>query len=445
MKIFNTLSNQLETFKPIYKNTVNMYVCGPTVYNFIQIGNARPVIFFDVVRRYFEYLNYTVNFVSNFTDVDDKIITKAIEDETTEIEIANKFIEAFYEDVERVGSSTKYLAPRVTEYMSSIIAYIEKLVEKDYAYAIEGDVYFRVSKIEEYGILSGRKLDELNVGSRIEVNKKKENPLDFTLWKKTDVGVTFPSPWGEGRPGWHTECIAMIQDIFDGPIDIHGGGADLMFPHHENEIAQNRALHPHYIANYWMHNGHLNIDNKKMSKSEGRYILVKDLDYDYMGFRLFTLSTHYRAPINYTDEVLEANVQEWDKIKRAYTQAFYKLDLAEYLDEEVHEYEHLESIKDRFMYAMDQDFNTPNAITEIQNLVKYTNQKIRQKDALDPLLSALNLFDTFFEILGLKPNVKRMTKETRSIYMEWADARKNKDFDKADRLREALTERGVLS
>ena len=445
MQIFNTLTNKLEVFKPIHKNTVNMYVCGPTVYNYIQIGNARPVIFFDVVRRYFEHLGYTVNYVSNFTDVDDKIITKAIEDQTTEIEVANKFIEAFYEDVNRVGSTTKYLAPRVTEYMSSIISYIEHIIQKGYAYQVDGDVYFRVSKIPDYGILSGRKLEELQVGSRIEVNQKKENPLDFTLWKKTEVGVNFPSPWGEGRPGWHTECVAMIQDIFDGPIDIHGGGADLMFPHHENEIAQNRALHTHTIANYWMHNGHLNINDKKMSKSEGNYILVKDLDVDYMGFRLFTLSTHYRAPINYTDEVLSNYVNEWDRIKRAYTQAFYKLDLAEYLDERVQEYEELNDISKRFMNAMNDDFNTPNAITELQNLVKYTNQKVRQKDALDPLLSAVHLFDTFFNILGLTVKITKMTKETRHIYMEWADARKNKDYAKADRLRETLTERGILS
>lgn len=445
MKIFNTLTNTLEPFKPIHKNTVNIYVCGPTVYNYIQIGNARPVIFFDVVRRYFEYKGYTVNFVSNFTDVDDKIITKAIEDELTEKEVAEKFIQAFYEDVERVGSSTKYLAPRVTEYMDSIIQYIEKLVEEGFAYAIEGDVYFRVSKIDAYGILSGRKLDELQTGARIEVNTKKENPLDFTLWKATSLGIKYPSPWGEGRPGWHTECVAMIEDIFGGKIDIHGGGQDLMFPHHENEIAQHKALHKEVVANYWMHNGFLNINDKKMSKSEDNYILVKDLDIDYMGFRLFMLSTHYRAPINYTDEALKHYVAEWDKIKRSYSQSFYALDLAEYLDEKVQENDELKSIRKAFEIALDQDFNTPNAITELQNLVKYANQKVRQKDQLAPLLAALHLFDDFFEVLGLKPGVSRMSKATRSIYMQWADARKNKDFEKADRLRDELTQKGVLS
>ncbi|MFW6319403.1 MAG: cysteine--tRNA ligase [Bacillota bacterium] len=444
MKIFNTLTNKLESFKPIHENTVNIYVCGPTVYNYIQIGNARPVIFFDVVRRYFEYLGYTVNFVSNFTDIDDKIITKALADQKTEMEIANKFIDAFYKDVERVGSSTDYLAPRVTEYMDSIISYIKKLVDKGYAYEIDGDVYFRVSKMDDYGILSGRNIDDLTSGARIEINNKKENPLDFTLWKKTDLGIKFPSPFGEGRPGWHTECVAMIDDIFGGKIDIHGGGADLMFPHHENEIAQNQALHHHYTANYWMHNGHLNINDKKMSKSEGNYILVKDLDKDYMGFRLFTLSTYYRSPINYTDELLEQYVQEWQKLKRTYTQAFYKLDIQEYLDEPIITFKELETIKKAFTDAMDNDFNTANAITELQNLNKYTNQKIRQKEAQDALLAAVHLFDIFFSILGLNPRVKRMNHATRNMYMEWADARKNKDYEKADYLREQLSEKGVL-
>ncbi len=444
MKIYNTLTNKLETFKPIHKNTVNMYVCGPTVYNYIQIGNARPVIFFDVVRRYFEHLGYTVNFVSNFTDIDDKIITKALEEEKTEMEIANQFIEAFHKDVERVGSSTKYLAPRVTEYMSSIIAYIERLVKKDFAYQIDGDVYFRVSKMKDYGILSGRNVEDLTSGARVEINDKKENPLDFTLWKKTDVGLKFPSPWGEGRPGWHTECVAMIEDIFGGPIDIHGGGADLMFPHHENEIAQNHALNHNFVANYWMHNGFLNINDQKMSKSEGNYIFVKDLDVDYMGFRLFTLSTYYRSPINFTDALLENYITEWQKLKRTYTQAFYKLDLAEQLDESVLPIEAVETIKTNFMAAMDNDFNTANAITELQNIAKYTNQKIRQKDQYSELLAAVKTFETFFAILGLDPKTSRMSKAIKSMYYEWADARKNKEYDKADRLREALSQKGIL-
>ncbi len=444
MRIFNSLTNRVEAFKPIHKDTVNMYVCGPTVYNYIHIGNARPVIFFDVVRRYFEYKGYTVNFVSNFTDVDDKVITKAIEDEMAETEVAEKFIKAFYQDAARVGSSTKYLAPRVTEYMSSIISYIERLVQEGYAYTADGDVYFRVSKIKDYGILSGRKVDDLIEGARVDVNVKKENPLDFTLWKKTDVGITWPSPFGEGRPGWHTECVAMINDIFGGPIDIHGGGSEIKFPHHENEIAQAKALDHHHIANIWMHNGQLNIDDKKMSKSEGRMILVKDLDVDYMGFRLFTLSTHYRSPINYTDEVLDSYVREWQKIRRVYKQSFYHLDLAESLEISPEITENLKAIELRFMDAMDADFNTANAITELQNLVKYTNQTLRSHNSDKALKAAIDLFDTFFKILGLNPGVTPLTTADRAIYMAWDDARKNKDFDKADRLREKLNARGIL-
>ncbi len=444
MEIFNTLTRKREKFVPINDDTVNIYVCGPTVYNYIHIGNARPVIFFDVVRRYFTHLGFTVNYVSNFTDVDDKIITKAIEDETDELTIANKFINAFYEDAQRLGSSTQYLAPRVTEYMSSIISYIEQLVESGSAYEVNGNVYFRVSKAPDYGILSGRRIEDLKQGARVDVNTEKEDPLDFTLWKKTDVGIKYPSPWGEGRPGWHTECVAMIKDIFGGKIDIHGGGSGLMFPHHENEIAQEHAISNHHIANYWIHNGLLNIDDKKMSKSEGRVILVKDLDQDYMGFRLFTLSTHYRSPINYTDEILRSHVNEWEKIKRVYSQSFYQLDLHAQLNKNAVFNRRLSEIERGFMKAMDDDFNTPNAITEIQNLVKYTNQLLRKTDTFEELRGAVELFDTFFYILGLDPDIKRLSDRERAMYAAWTDARRNKDFDKADRLREKLFEKGII-
>ncbi len=445
MKIYNSLSKKIETFEPLHENIVNMYVCGPTVYNYIHIGNARPVIFFDVVRRYFEHIGYTVHFVSNFTDVDDKIIVKALEDEQSERDVAEKFIKAFYEDVARLGSSTRYLAPRVTEYMSAIIDYIDRLVQAGHAYVVEGDVYFRIAHAKGYGQLSGRKTEELESGSRIAINTRKEDPLDFTLWKKTEVGVTYPSPWGEGRPGWHTECVAMIEDIFGGEIDIHGGGVDLKFPHHENEMAQNEALHKRSLARYWMHNGHLDFGDKKMSKSEGNVILVKELGLDTMGFRLFTLGNHYRSPITYTDATLEHYVNEWKKIKRAYAQSFYALDLAEYLDESVQSFAEVDAISRRFMAAMDDDFNTPNAMTELQNLTKYANQCLRGKQDLDALLAAVRLFETFFAILGLNPDVERMSKATRNIYLAWTDARKNKQFEKADRLREQLVEKGIFA
>lgn len=445
MRIFNTLTHSIETFKPIHPDTVNMYVCGPTVYNFIHIGNARPVIFFDVVRRTFEYLGYTVNFVSNFTDVDDKIITRAKELEIDEMELTQTFIKAFLDDVERLGSSTKYLAPKATDYMQPIVAYIGQLMAKDFAYEVEGDVYFDVSKLKSYGILSNRKIDEQEMGSRIAINDKKRHPLDFTLWKKTTEGVHFDSPWSQGRPGWHTECAAMIDDIFGEKIDIHGGGSDLVFPHHENEMAQSFALHSHHLANVWMHNGHLQINDAKMSKSEGDIRFVKDLTVDPMGFRLLTLGTYYRAPLMFTDEALDMYSNEWDRIKRTYAQAFYALDLVELLDGKEKSYPEIESLHDQFIDAMTDDFNTANALTHVYALVKLLNQKLREDNAFDILLAAFNNLKTMFQILGLKVSLKRLSKADRNMYLAWEDARKNQDFERADQLRHKLTERGILS
>lgn len=444
MKIFNSYSNQLEEFVPRHPGKVNMYVCGPTVYNYIHIGNARPVIFFDTVRRYFEFRGYDVTFASNFTDVDDKIITKAIELETTEKEIAERFISAFLRDVEKVYSKTDYIQPKVTEYMDKIILYIQQLIDTDYAYEIDGDVYFRVSKINDYGVLSNRNIDDLISGSRIEINDKKENPLDFTLWKKTEVGITFDAPFGEGRPGWHTECVAMIDDIFGEEIDIHGGGSGLLFPHHENEIAQAEALHGHHVARYWMHNGLLNFGGGKMSKSDGNVILVKDLTIDPNVFRLFTLSTHYRSPINFTEDTLDNYVTEWDKIIRVYKQLFLTLDLEDSLYGNAKIEPDLLVIYKSFLEAMDTDFNTPNAITALQDLVKKTNQLLRSKTEAEVLLSAKKIFDDFFEVFGLKMELTPLSKDDKKTYLDWEKARKDKDFNEADRLRDILQEKGIL-
>ena len=444
MKIFNSYTNQLEEFVPLHPGHVNMYVCGPTVYNYIHIGNARPVIFFDTVRRYFEFKGYKVTFASNFTDVDDKIITKAIELETTEQELAEQFITAFLNDVEKVGSKTDYIKPRVTEYMDKIIEYIQTLIDKDYAYKSGDDVYFRVSKIKDYGILSNRNIEDLINGARVEINENKENPLDFTLWKNTGEGITFHAPFGTGRPGWHTECVAMIDNIFGEEIDIHGGGNGLLFPHHENEIAQAEALHGHHVARYWMHNGMLNFEGGKMSKSEGNMILVKDLTIDTNVFRLFTLSTHYRAPINFTDDVLDNYQTEWDKIYRVYNQLHVKLDLLDMLHGNAKIHPDLLQIYKDFLDAMDQDFNTPNAITALQDLVKKTNQLLRIKTEPEVLLSAKKLFDDFFEVFGLDAGLTPMTKADKALYHDWLEARKDKDFEEADRLRDILQEKGIL-
>lgn len=444
MKIFNTYTNKLKEFVPVQEGKISMYVCGPTVYNYIHIGNARPVIFFDTVRRYFEHRGYEVKFASNFTDVDDKIITKALELEVAEKEVSEKFISAFLNDVNKVNSKTDYIQPKVTEYMDHIISYIKQLVDKGYAYEVEGDVYFRVAHVKDYGALSNRNVDDLISGARIEVNSKKENPLDFTLWKKTDVGIQFDSPFGMGRPGWHTECVAMIDDVFGGKIDIHGGGSGLMFPHHENEIAQSKVLHNHSIANYWMHNGLLNIKGSKMSKSEGEQVLVKDLSVDTNAFRLFTLSTQYRSPINYSDEALAVYEKEWEKITRLYKQIYLKLDLEDGLFANAKIDPDLLGIYKNFLNAMEQDFNTPNAITELQNLVKKSNQLFRSKTENEILLSALKVFDDMFEVLGLRLEASPLEKEDKEVYLKWIEARKQKDFEKADQYRDVLQEKGII-
>lgn len=444
MKIYNTYSSSLEEFKPIRPNEVSIYVCGPTVYNYIHIGNARPVVVFDVVRRYFEYLGYKVRFVSNFTDVDDKIIQKAQDLHRPELEVSRFYIESFLKDAETIGSYTDYIQPKVTEYMDHIVHYIEDLVRKGYAYVVDGDVYFRVSKVDEYGHLSNRNVDDLISGSRVEINDKKENPLDFTLWKKTETGIAWDSVFSKGRPGWHTECVAMIDDIFGGRIDIHGGGSDLIFPHHENEIAQCEATHNHNIANFWMHNGRLNMEGEKMSKSLGNVLFVKDLPVDPMAFRMFLLATHYRAPLNYSLDALSVYEGEYAKLNQALVALYRKLDLSNAFETKELTLPELMGMKERFLSSLEQDFNTPNGITEIQSLIKWTNTAIRGKADISSLQEALGLFELMLSIFGIRHQAKRMSEEDKGLYVRWEEARKNKDFALADELRQALQEKGLL-
>lgn len=444
MKIYNSYTDSLEEFKSIHPNKVGMYVCGPTVYNFIHIGNARPVVFFDTVRRYFESKNIDVTYVSNFTDVDDKIIQKAIEENKSEIEISSFYINAFLEDLKALNCKTDYIQPKVTNYMDHIIDYIKNLVDKGYAYVVDGDVYFRVSKVNDYGILSNREVDDLISGSRVDVNILKENPLDFTLWKKTEEGINFDSPFSKGRPGWHTECVAMIDDVFGEKIDIHGGGADLKFPHHENEIAQAKVTHNHQVANYWMHNGRLSFKDVKMSKSLGNVILVKDV-FEKMALRYFLLSTHYRSPLNYSEETFNMYIKEFDKLENTLKSLFFKLEIdkkfndnASILDVEVNQ-----EIAN-FNESMDNDFNTANAITALQSLIRLTNVNLRKKANFDLLNDLYHGIKYMIDILGLKVELKHISDENREIYFDWQSARKNKDFDKADKLRKELTDRGIL-
>ncbi len=444
MKIFNSYSNQLEEFISLKENQVNMYVCGPTVYNYIHIGNARPVVFFDTVRRFFEARGYQVTFVSNFTDVDDKIIQKALDENLSELEVSSKYIQAFLIDIEGLNCKTDYLKPKVTEYMDFIIGFIQDLIDKNYAYNVDGDVYFRVSKIDDYGRLSNRNIDDLISGSRIDINPKKESPLDFTLWKQTEVGINFSSPFSQGRPGWHTECVSMIDDIFKGQIDIHGGGMDLQFPHHENEIAQAKALYNHSIAKYWMHNGRLSFKEEKMSKSIGNVVLVKDVE-EKLALRFFLLSTHYRSPLNYDEEVFAMYVKEWQKLENAYKTLFYKLDLVKELDLniEIKDIEIKNEINN-FDLAMEDDFNTANAITALQSLLRLINSNLRKKLVFTKLNELLKALNYMVDILGLKVEVTPLTDEHRSVYESWQKARNDKDFSLADDLREKLTRRGIL-
>lgn len=444
MKIFNSYTNELEEFKPIHPGKVSMYVCGPTVYNYIHIGNARPVVFFDTVRRYLTSKGYDVKYASNFTDVDDKIIQKAIEENNSELLVSQKYIEAFLSDIESLNCKTDYLQPKVTEYMEYIIDFIDDLVKKGYAYNVDGDVYFRVEKISDYGKLSNRNIDDLVSGSRVEINLKKESPLDFTLWKKTDVGINFDSPFSKGRPGWHTECVSMIDDIFHEQIDIHGGGMDLKFPHHENEIAQAKALHNHSLAKYWMHNGRVSFKNEEMSKSLGITVWVRDIA-EKMPLRYFLLSTHYRSPLNYDEESFSMYIKEWQKLETAVKQLFFKLDLNEKLKENqvISNGEILSEINN-FNLAMDDDFNTANAITSLQSIIKTINQALRTKldfTFLNELYSAIKYM---IEILGLEVKTKAMNSKDREIYENWQKARKNKDFESADVLRSELVSRGIL-
>ena len=445
MKIFNSYTNQLETFVPRHQGIVSMYVCGPTVYNYIHIGNARPVVVFDTVRRYFESQGMVVKFASNFTDVDDKIIQKAKEEGVDEKTISEKYINAFLKDVASLNSRTDYIKPKVTEYMPKIVDYIQELITIGYAYEIEGDVYFRVSKLKEYGQLSNRKLDDLISGSRIEINEKKESPLDFTLWKKTEEGIHWHTNFSDGRPGWHTECVAMIDDIFGEEIDIHGGGTDLMFPHHENEIAQSLAKNHHTVAHYWMHNGRLNLEGEKMSKSTGNVVLVKDLNVNKLAYRMFLLSTQYRSPLNYSPEALDVFDKEWQKVQKSVEQLYRLLDLNDQLkDNVVVNASDLVDINNYFIESMEADFNTPNALTALNQLMKAINSKLRQKPDFEWLNQAYALTSKFLYILGLDFNLTKLSFEEKSLIKQWEQARINKDFELADQLRQLLVSKGLI-
>lgn len=437
MRIYNSLTDKVEEFKPINEGKVTMYVCGPTVYNYVHIGNMRPVITFDMVYKYLKYLGYDVKYASNYTDINPKI-TKAAETlGMTEREVADKFIKAYEEDLKNYNCSNIDYRPRVINYLDDIFNFISKLIEKGYAYVVDGDVYFRVSKIKDYGILSNQSIEELISGSRVDIDEKKENPLDFALWRKTTEGETFTSPWGEGIPGWHTECVVMINKLFGDKIDIHAGGVDLKFPHHENEIAQSIALNNNYIANYWMHNGHININNVKMSKSLNNFILAKDFIKEHSAnvIKLAFLSTNYRQPLNLTDKVFDEALIIDNKIKTVLKSANNELNI-----KNIH---NIKEEKDStFEEYMNDDFNTPNVITLLLSLVKNLNQEIRNKG--NNILTLTNKILTITNILGLSYSMPEFTEKQKETYNNWIKAREDKDFALADTLREKLVKENIL-
>lgn len=451
IKIYNTLTREKEVFVPQVKNEVSIYVCGPTVYNYIHIGNARPAIVFDTVRRYFEFKNYKVNYVLNFTDVDDKIIATANEQNVPVQEITNYYIDAYLADVKKLGVKEATHHPRVTEMIDEIIAFIKGLIEKDYAYEVDGDVYFKPRAFDGYGKLSDQSIDELRSGARIKVGEGKEDPLDFVLWKTAKPGeISWDSPWGNGRPGWHIECSAMAKKLLGDTIDIHAGGQDLAFPHHENEIAQSEALNDKPFANYWMHNGYMNIDNEKMSKSLGNFVLTKDLikAYDPMVLRFFMLSVHYRNPINFTDELIKDTENAFDRIKTAYTNLGHRKaasvnvreDNAAWLDKiSVHQAS--------FEAALEDDFNTANAITVLFDITKDANLYLNEKQTTIEVIEAFQeALEKLLGILGIELTLEAdlVDEDIDALIEERNQARANKDFVRADEIRDLLKAKEIV-
>lgn len=441
--LYNSLGNKKELFKPIKEGKVSMYFCGPTVYSSPHIGNFRPPVVFDTLKNVLTYIGYDVTSVSNYTDVDDKIIKRAKELGITELELSNSVIKEFEELLKAVGSTKPTYTPRPTVYMPQIIQYLKDLQDTGYAYEVDGDLYLRVKRIPNYGELSNNSIEELENGARIEVDSRKEDPIDFALWKKTTEGIKWASPWGEGRPGWHTECCVMINSLFPeqhGLIDIHGGGFDLKFPHHENEMAQAKAHNHNKLANYWIHNGFINLDKEKMSKSLGNIVLMKDVVKTYGGlaFRHFVLSSHYRAPAIFSDKSLldsQKKVQQWESsLKKAYI----KLALN---DLEIPDVEMNEKV---LSYLLD-DLNTPNAITEIYEDNKILNNVLRQKEVdLKALQHASGVLKKDLEVLGFNFAYPVISLSDKKLFSEYYKAKDEKDFVQSDKLRQILIEKGLF-
>lgn len=457
LKIYNTLTNQKEVFTPLVPGKISMYVCGPTVYNYIHIGNARSTVAFDTVRRYFEYRGFDVNYVSNFTDVDDKIIKRANEEGLTPEQIADKYIAAFYEDTDALHVKRATKNPRVMENMDDIITFVEDLIEKDYAYEVDGDVYYRTRKFKHYGQLSDQNIDDLRAGAseRVEADSqtKKEDSVDFALWKAAKPGeISWSSPWGEGRPGWHIECSVMSTKFLGDTLDIHGGGHDLTFPHHENEIAQSEAHTGHTFANYWMHNGFVTMgdDDEKMSKSLGNFVLAHDLmkQVDPQVVRFFLASAHYRSPLRFNEENIQDATNNLNNLKTAYANLNYRFnDAKDSLPSDGDHLKAIEEIQAAFVEAMDDDINTPNGLTEVYRLMREINIYSNETEVSKVVLQAMK--DSFVALLAifgvaLSDEKELLADDIQALIDERNQARADKNFARADEIRDQLKDQGII-
>jgi len=450
MKLFNTLTKEKENFVPIEPGKIRMYACGPTVYNYFHIGNARTFMTFDAMRRYFQYRGYEVSFVQNFTDVDDKIINRAKEEGISPQEVSEKYIQEYFKDAEALGIQRADVHPKVTENMPEIIALIKGLVEKGYAYIANGDVYFNVLKFEDYGKLSKQSIGDLCCGARVEVNEQKENPLDFALWKAAKEGEPrWESPWGWGRPGWHIECSAMAKKYLGETIDIHGGGGDLVFPHHENEIAQSEAAFDKPFANYWLHVGYLNVDNQKMSKSLNNFFTPREIaeEYDLEVIRFFILSAHYRSPLNFSQELVEAAKNGLERLYNGKSNLQHAIAHSQGATEKRPSWvEELARYRERFIEVMDDDFNTADGISVIFELIRHLNTHANPQSGKHHLEEAYNLLMELAGVLGLlgKGEENSLEADLEALIEERQQARKDKNFKRADEIRDLLKERGIV-
>lgn len=455
MKLYNTLTRKKEEFVPITPGEVKMYVCGPTVYNFFHIGNGRTFIVFDTIRRYFEYRGYKVDFVQNFTDIDDKMIKRANEEGTTVKEVGDKYIQEYYTDADALNIERATVNPRATQYINDIIKFVKELIDKGYAYEVDGDVYFSTKKFQGYGKLSGQNIDDLQAGARINVDERKKDPMDFAIWKAKKEGEpAWKCPWGEGRPGWHIECSCMAKKLLGNTIDIHAGGMDLAFPHHENEIAQSEALTGEPFAHYWLHSAYVNVNNQKMSKSLNNFFTARDVlkEYDADVIRFLMLSCHYRVQLNYSEELLQSAKASVERLYNAIGNLENLIDEVSRVEMNEEEKKYLESLnkyKEKYIEKMDDDFNTADAITAIFDLIKDTNTNINGESSKELAEKALALIRELGAPLGMlqkstKADLADEAEEIEALIQQRQEARKNRDFALADKIRDDLKARNIV-